>query len=493
MSRKSIILSFAFFLAVFGCGIAGEENPELNVEYDKSPIKPSEETPVVSHADMLEEVTPSVVSVYTARIVSGSGSQQVPPRMRDLFRQFGIPVPDEGEGQVPGGGGRERRQRVGVGSGVIVSADGYIITNHHVVRDRRGNSVDEIRVRLSDDEEYEAELVGSDEKTDVAVLRIEAEDELPALTVADSENLRSGDIVFAIGNPLEVGLTVTKGIVSATGRNSLGILGRGGYENFIQTDAAINLGNSGGALIDASGRLVGINTAIFSGTGGNIGIGFAIPTNMVMDVAGHLIESGEVPRGLLGLYPENLDKDLADAFGIESTRGALVNQVQEDSPAEEAGIRHGDIILEVDGTEIESAEQLRLVISRKAPGSEVEIKIHREGETLELPVELGSVGGSTASTGPGAGEGDLRGVRLRPLDDRLRERAEIPDGVEGVVVTEIVRTSPFAKSLREGMVLIEVNGQPVRTRADVEENLRDGVNRIYTWFRGAMRFIVIRI
>jgi Trypsin-like serine proteases, typically periplasmic, contain C-terminal PDZ domain len=273
---------------------------DLDVRLDKSPIKAREAGPVLSYADVLEQATPSVVAVYTSRMVmERSGGRQVP----ELFRQFGLPVP---RGMEPETAPRERREQLGVGSGVIISPQGYIITNHHVVEGARGREADEIRVLLGDGVEYEAELVGSDRKTDVAVLKVKPDEPLPALTLADSEKLRVGDVVFAIGNPLDVGLTATQGIVSATGRDQGGrILGPGSYENFIQTDAAINLGNSGGALIDARGRLVGINTAIVSRSGGSIGIGFAIPVNMVLNVARNLIETGEVPRGMLGLFPDD--------------------------------------------------------------------------------------------------------------------------------------------------------------------------------------------
>ena len=469
------------------------ENPPLEVAIEDSPVKADGDSAVVSYAETLEQATPSVVSVYTARVVetSGMGGGRLPRGLPELFRQFGMPVPEQ-RSPGDGRGGADRRQRVGVGSGVIISEDGYIITNHHVIRDRRGAVVDEIRVRLGNRQEYEAELIGSDEKTDVAVLRIEAEAPLPALTLADSDNLRVGDVVFAIGNPLEVGLTATQGIVSATGRNSLGILGRGGYEDFIQTDAAINLGNSGGALIDARGRLVGINTAIVSGSGGNIGIGFAIPVDLALNVASNLIERGEVPRGLLGLYPESLNPELADAFGLDTTRGALVNQVQEGSPADQAGLRHGDVIVRIDDVDIESAPQLRLVVSQMMPGSEVDVTIIRNEEERVIPVTLGSVDGSVAESGS-TGTEILEGVRLAELGPTSREAFSIPPEIEGVLVESVAFDSPYAEALTERMVLLEVNGEAVSTPEAVGEALEDGVNRLYTWLGGNKRFIVVRV
>lgn len=322
--------------------VVAEKKPTLQIIEDSRALASIKEVPVVSYADVLERATPSVVAVYTSRLVAPSYYRRAPQGIQELFRYFGQPLPPINPDS------QERLEQVGVGSGVIISADGYIVTNHHVVQVQRGQAADEIRVRLSNNAEYVATLVGSDEKTDVAVLKIKPEQALPVATLADSAKLRVGDIVFAIGHPLDVGLTATQGIVSALGRDSSGILGPGAYENFIQTDASINLGNSGGALIDAVGRLIGINTAIVSGSGGSIGIGFAIPSNMVLNVATNLIELGEVPRGLLGLVPVNLTQDLADAFVRSSTRGALVNQVQPGSPAESAGIQHGDIIIQVD-------------------------------------------------------------------------------------------------------------------------------------------------
>jgi serine protease Do len=376
---------------------------------------------------------------------------------------------------------------------VIISADGYIVTNHHVVQGLRGQAADEIRVQLNDQAEYVATLIGSDSKTDVAVLKIEAEEALPAVTLADSDLLRVGDIVFAIGNPLDVGLTATQGIVSATGRNRKGeILGPGSYENFIQTDASINLGNSGGALVDAWGRLVGINTAIVSRSGGSIGIGFAIPVNMVLNVASNLIKSGEVPRGMLGLFPDDLTRDMADAFGLDTTRGALVNQVQEDSPASRAGIRHGDIIMMVDGIEIGSAAELRLIVSQILPGTEVELNLIRQGETMQLPVTLGSLNQKAAAAVTESSP--LEGVRLRPLDEEVREGLSIPEDIEGVLIIGVENDSPFVEKLEKPMVILEVNGRVVDSADAIEESLVEGEqNRLYVWSGGSKRFVVFKL
>lgn len=476
-----IFLNCIIMTALFGA----VKNAELQITEDVRAITSIGDMPVVSYADVLDEATPSVVAVYSSRIVAPSYRQRAPQSLQDLLRQFGYSLPQVDPEQ------KERLKRVGVGSGVIVSTDGYIVTNHHVVQVQRGQTADEIRVRLSDDSEYVATLVGSDEKTDVAVLKIEPKEPLPAVTIADSDKLRVGDVVFAIGNPLDVGLTATQGIVSALGRHSYGILGPGAYEDFIQTDAAVNLGNSGGALIDAWGRLVGINTAIVSGSGGSIGIGFAIPVNMALNVASNLIERGEVPRGLLGLHPVNLTPDLADAFDLPSTHGALVNQVQPSSPAEKGGIRHGDIIVKVDDVAIESAPQLRLVVSQMRPGREVQVTLIREKKTLTMPVVLGSLTGSFASEDPA--QGILEGVRLEELNRQMRREFSIPDQIDGVVIGEVSIESPYADFMARGTIILEVNGEAVSTPEAVEANLHPGVNRLYIWSAGTKRFIVIRI
>ena len=467
--------------------VATAQNPELKIAEDPREIAAIKDIPVVSYAEVLGKATPSVVAVYTSRMIIEPSYYQRPPlSIQDLFRQFSRPSPQVRPEQ------RERLEQVGVGSGVIISEDGYIITNYHVIQVQHGQTADKIRVRLNDDTEHVATLVGADEKTDVAVLKIEPDEALPVVVIADSSKLRVGDVVFAIGNPLDVGLTATQGIVSALGRDSSGILGPGAYENFIQTDAAINLGNSGGALIDAAGRLIGINTAIVSGSGGSIGIGFAIPSNMVLNVAKNLIETGEVPRGLLGLIPVNLTQDLADAFNLPSTRGALVNQVRPGSPAERSGIRHGDVIVGVDEVEIESAQQLRLVISQTRPGSKVDIELIRQNKTLTLPVVLGSLN-KPDEIGVTPESGVLDGVQLRTLDSVLRNKLSVPNDVAGVVVGEVAVNSPYSNIMVPGMVIVEVNGKKVTNPSDIEELLRPGANRFYIWRDGTNYYAVIYI
>ncbi len=480
------------YLLLCGCLVVGHSlvakaETKLEILEDSRMIAETEDASRVSYADVLNRATPSVVAVYTSRIVRQSYYQQVPFGLQELLRQFGRPLPQK-PSEV-----EEHLERVGVGSGVIISEDGYIITNNHVIQVQRGQTADEIRVRLSNDREYVATLVGTDEKTDVAVLKIETDEALPAVAIADSAKLRVGDVVFAIGNPLDVGLTATQGIVSALGRDSSGILGPGAYENFIQTDAAINLGNSGGALIDAAGRLIGINTAIVSGSGGSIGIGFAIPTNLALNVVKSLIEVGEVPRGLLGLVPDNLTAELAEAFGLESTRGALVNQVQSGSPADKAGILHGDVIVRVNGVEIESAQQLRLIISQTTPGSDVTISLIRQGKQLNLPVKLGSLNGPMLSSDDSSSRDVLKGVLLEPLNAEMRRKWTVPDSINGVAISDVTQGSPYSDIMAAGMVILEVNGRSTTDPADIAEQLKPGANRFYIWRQGTSYYIVIYI
>ena len=483
MKYTAFLLLISLLAAI---SLFADKNPPLNVKVDAQSIATSGDMPLVSYAGVLGQATPSVVAVYTSRIVSARESLTLP----EFYRQFSRPIP---RAMPEEGLNRERKERLGVGSGVIISADGYIVTNYHVVQGMRGREVDEILVRLNDGTEYVATLIGSDSKTDVAILKIEADASLPAVTLADSDLLRVGDIVFAIGNPRDLGLTATQGIVSALERNRGGqILGAGSYENFIQTDAAINLGNSGGALVDAWGRLVGINTAIVSSSGGSIGLGFAIPVNMVLNVASNLIKTGEVPRGMLGLFPDDLNREMADAFGLESTRGALVNQVQEDSPASRGGIRHGDIILKIDEREIDSAAELRLVVSQVLPGTKVAVTLIRQGKTMVLPITLGSLTGKVGAINTDSSA--LKGVILRPLDDDLRDAYSIPKDLDGVLLIDVEDDSPFVDKLEPLTVIIEINGNAVNSIDGIEENLvMNRQNRFYIWADGKKRFVILKL
>jgi len=424
-----------------------------------------------------------VVTVFSTKVVEEQ-MRRHPFADDPFFRRF-FGLPEEGERGQP----RYRRQH-GLGSGVIVSRDGYILTNNHVIE-----GADEVRVSLGDRREFEAEIVGSDPKTDIAVLKID-EDELPRVTLADSDNIRVGDIVFALGNPLNVGQTVTMGIVSATGRTTIGLLGEDSYENFIQTDAAINQGNSGGPLVDAKGRVIGINTAILSArTGGNIGIGFAIPVNMAANVMQSLITYGEVARGFLGVSIQDLTPDLAEEFGIEPGEGALIAEVLPDNPGARAGLQQGDVIVEVNGRPIQSASGLRLMISQTPPGTTVEMVYYRDGERREVAVELGHLDGRTAEADP-ARPGDdelLEGIKVSEINDEIRDDFNLSERVNGLIVIESDSASRYAESFRVGTVITEINQRPVTSLDEAREALRTGRNVFLVHQQGVFRYLTVTL
>ncbi len=391
---------------------------------------------------------PAVVNISSSRLVKPPA--HAPDIFRDPFfrRFFGD--------QEPFPGGRPRRE-VSLGSGVIVNPNGYILTNNHVVQD-----ASEVDVFTQSRSQYKAKVVGGDPRTDVAVLKIEAS-RLPVLAIGDSSKLKVGDLVFAIGDPFGVGETATSGIVSATGRGFGGAIER--YEDFIQTDAAVNPGNSGGALIDLHGTLVGINTAIVSGGGGNEGVGFAIPINLARYVMDQIMEHGKVVRGYLGVVIQDLSPDLAAAFGLSHGGGALVSEVAPDSPAAKAGISRGDIVLEMNGEPIESPDQLSVRVSQMAPGQPAHLKIFRNGKTQDLNVTLAeypqeSAAANTPRQRPSSA---LQGLEVQNLTPAMAQRLNLPPDTQGVVVTQIEPSSPAETAgIQPGDVIEEVNRMPVR-------------------------------
>ena len=357
--------------------------------------------------------------------------------------------------------------RRGQGSGVIAEFDGrrYIITNNHVIR-----HADDIRVEGTDSRFFAAEVVGRDSLSDVAVLKIDADD-LPTLTMGDSDQLREGEWVMAIGHPLGLAYSATVGTVSALGRARFGPE----YGSFIQTDAAINMGNSGGALVNLRGELVGINTAIHSNDGGNIGIGFAIPINLVKHVAEQLIEHGEVRRGLLGVHIRDLEPLLAEAMGLDNTQGVLIDQVRSGQAADKAGVKRDDIVLEVDGQPVYNAVDLRSQIGRTAPGVEVELLVLRDGGRKRIKVELESLTEEALATSAGARDSNETrgplGIRVENLKDEWAERLGYEDE-SGVVIVRVARGSEAAKrGLRRGMLIQEINDEQVETVEDYEDAL----------------------
>src|SRR5205809_1661493 len=414
---------------------------------------------ITTFAPIVEKVASSVVTVFTTQTVSRGLTTF--PFGDDTLRQFF-------GGQSPQRQGKQTLQ--GLGSGVIVSPDGYIITANHVV-----SGAEEIMVGLGTElRKYKAKKVGTDPGTDVALLKIE-EKNLPAITFADSEKACAGDIVLAIGNPFGLRQTVTMGIISAVGRGSMGIVD---YENFIQTDAAINMGNSGGALVDTEGRLLGINTAIFSRSGGNQGVGFAIPANLARDVMQSLREKGRVVRGYIGASVQTLTPELAEAMKLKGQlNGALVAEVEPNSPAAKAGMKTGDVITAVKGKKISDARELRLIIGSMAPGSKAQMEVNREGQTKTFDVELAEMPAGMTEEGPETSPEEnaqpekttvFGGVAVADVTGDVRSALNLPKDIQGAVIAEIDADSPAGKAgLREGDVIQEVNKQPVKNAKDL--------------------------
>jgi serine protease Do len=406
---------------------------------------------------VVKKALPAVVSISSSKVVRDR--RMMPDPFWDFFG-FGFEGPRDRSGEP-----RERREQ-GLGSGVIFRPDGYIVTNEHVVR-----GAEEIKVVLTDKREFDAKLIGGDAKTDLAVLKVEAGG-LPHLPLGDSSQIDVGDIVLAMGNPFGLGSTVTMGIVSASGRGGIGIQD---YEDFIQTDAAINPGNSGGALVDARGELVGINTAILSRTGGNQGIGFAVPTAMAKPVIGQLIDKGKVTRGWLGVVIQPVNAATAKAFKLKEARGALIGDVDPDGPAAKAGIQRGDVIVKLNGNDVEETRDLRNRIAMTPPGSTVKLAVVRDGQTRNVEAKLGELPErEQAARGPGESRRPLDGVDVQDLSPRIAAQLGLPRDLTGVVVTAVSPASPAADAgLRRGDVIAEVNRRAVANVPAFERAVRD--------------------
>jgi serine protease Do len=477
--KLSVLLrSFLALTAIVGSAGSAlaqqPQNPPAAVKVDPAPVteKPGV---ITSFAPIVEKVAPSVVTITTSKNVKGQLRNN--PLLSDpTFRRFfGIPDEDE-DGAVPTppapqrrGGGRDgaRRQApMGLGSGVIVSAEGHILTNNHVVE-----GADDIVVKIGrETREYKARKVGGDPGTDLAVLKIEGKS-LPAITFGDSDKIRVGDIAIAVGNPFGLTQSVSMGVVSATGRGNMGIID---YENFIQTDASINPGNSGGALVDVEGRLIGINTAIFSRTGGNQGIGFAVPSNLAHGIMESILKNGRVVRGFIGTHIQPLNDELSGQFKLKDQSGALVSAVEPKGPAAKAGIQSGDVITEVNGKKIEGPRELVLLVGGMAPGTKVDVKVIRDGQEKVVPVELGELPakkGELAEAEPNPNEPDvLDGVTVADIDDSYRKELDLPEATKGVVITNIAPNSVAAEAgLNRGDVLLEIDKKAVTTAKEAVE------------------------
>lgn len=422
---------------------------------------------VLTVAPMIEKATPAVVNISVQTRLPRTDN----PLYRDpFFRRF-FGLPDE----LP------EREALSAGSGVIVDTEnGYVLTNHHVV-----DNADKITVRLKDGRQFDAELIGSDAGTDIGLVKINA-DRLTAIPLGDSDTLKVGDFVIAIGNPFGLGQTVTSGIVSALGRSGLS---RDKYESFIQTDAPINPGNSGGALINTKGELVGINTAIIAPGGGNVGIGFAVPAKMARAVMDQLIRHGEVRRGRVGITIQDVTPDIAGALGLPVQSGALISQVEKDSPAEEAGLRAGDTIVAIDGRPVNRSNDVRNIVGLRERGSEVRFSIIRDGERMEVTVRVGE---PRISELPGdATVPELAGVRITEIPDDHPQRGD----VTGVYAAEVAPGSPaWRLGLRTGDIILAANRKPVRSVAEFRRAAKasKGVLALNVLRGDAMLFIVIR-
>jgi serine protease Do len=424
-------------------------------------------------AEIAEAVKPAIVNISTTRTIKIQGNTNQffdDPFFRRFFGdQFRAP---------------KERKTASLGSGVIVDSKGYILTANHVIQ-----GAEEINVTLSDKREFKGKIVGNDAMTDIGIIKIDA-DNLPTIKWGDSDKLKVAETVLAIGSPYGLSQTVTTGIVSAVGRANVGIAD---YEDFIQTDAAINPGNSGGALVNVRGELVGINTAIFSTSGGYQGIGFAIPTNMAKTVMDSLIKKGKVIRGWFGVTIQPLTPELAKQFDLKEEKGALVGDVIEGSPAEKAGLQRGDVIIEYDGKKIEEPYQLRNMVANTTPGQEVELKIIRENKTETKKVTISELPAEMQKPSKSEYNNLLRGVTVQELTPEIYNKLNLPKKLKGVIVSDIDEDSPATMVLKEGDVLQEINRQKINSVRDYENvaaKIKPGENILLLVFRNGSSFYV---
>jgi serine protease Do len=450
--------------------------------------------PPESFADLADALLPAVVNVSTTQTLEGHPGIEIPgfppgSPFEEFFKEFF-------ERNQPR---HQQRRATSLGSGFIVDPSGYIVTNNHVIQD-----ADEITVILHDDTRLPAKLVGRDLKTDVAVLKVEPTIKLPAVVFGDSDVLRVGDWVIAIGNPFGFGGTVTAGIISARNRD----INSGPYDDFLQTDASINRGNSGGPMFNLDGQVIGVNTAIFSPSGGSIGIGFAIPSNIAGPIVKQLIETGEVKRGWIGVRIQEVTQEIADTLGLKKPTGALVASVIEAGPAAEAGIRAGDVILDFGGRTVEEMRRLPRIVADTDVGDTVEVRIWRDSKERTLKVKVAALDEGEAQLAQESGEKatpesekveDL-GFSVSTIDDALRERYEIAQDTKGVVVTAVDAGSSAAeKGLRVGDVIVEVSQEEVSKPADVVGKIKAAKSAgrksvlLLVEGQGGMRFIALRL
>ena len=446
--------SFGWLAGAIGVAVLGFSLLSFNGSTVAQPVAPPTVSPG-SFADVIESVSSAVVNIAVSKVETAEPtvfqfSQPGVPGQRSPFNDFF---------EFFGGPNQEQPQRrsEGQGSGFLIDASGYIVTNNHVAGD-----ADKITVTLQDGRKLDAALIGRDPKTDLALIKVDAAD-LPYVAFGDSNRARVGDWVVAIGNPFGLGGTATAGIISARGRD----IQSGPYDDYLQLDAPINFGNSGGPVFNVAGEVIGVNTAIFSPNGGNIGIGFAIPANQAKEIVADLKENGSVERGWLGVQIQDLDEGLADSLGLNSERGALVAEVVGDGPAAKGGVQAGDVITHFNDVEIDSSRTLSRTVAGAAPSKPAKVTVWRDGRSRELNVELGEAAQTeqVAALNPGgAGQqgGTVLGLALRPLTDENRARLGLPNDVQGALVATVVPGSPAAeKGMRPGDIITRVNQQNV--------------------------------
>ncbi len=454
-------------VGALGAGVAlAPSAPHANTPVARSEAQTALPT---SFADITEQVSDAVVNIQVSRRAGRGPVADVPtdPRFDEFFdrfsERFGLPNQREFRDRgVPNRGGRT----AGVGSGFIIDPSGFIVTNDHVAGD-----AEEIRVTLQSGEQFEAELVGRDPKTDLALLKVEGRDDLPYVTFGDSDAARVGDWVIAVGNPFGLSHTVTVGVVSANDR----AIGAGGpYDEFLQIDASINRGNSGGPTFNTDGEVIGVNSAIFSPTGGSVGIGFAIPSNVAQRIVGELRDNGTVERGFLGVSIQAVTPDLADGLGLDKAEGALVADVVPGSPAAAAGLQQGDVILAVEDTDIEELRDLPRVIAEIRPGATADIDVWRDGRRIAVDARIGQSDEPVeVAAASAAGADDMLGLSLSRLDQQARRDFGIGDDIAGVVITDVSPDSvALEKGLRPGDVIVSVGKDDVASPADVNAGIR---------------------
>lgn len=448
--KKSILFCIVLATSLFATKIDFEFAPEDVQRVDAA----SKQNEILSYHSSIADAKKAVVNISTTKTITRQNHPMSEffddPFFKEFFGfNFGMP--------------QERsRKASSLGSGVIISKDGYIVTNNHVVE-----SADEILVTmLDDDQEFEAKLIGSDPKTDIAIIKIEKKN-LEPIKFGDSSKLLEGDVVFAIGNPFGVGGTITQGIISALNKSNLGL---NQYENFIQTDASINPGNSGGALVDSRGALIGINSAILSQSGGNNGVGFAIPSNMVRDIAKKLIEDGKIERGFIGVYIANLTKDQKELY--KSQYGALITNVEKDKPADKAGIKRGDLIIKVDGVDIKSANDLKNEIGAKKPNTKIKIVYERSKKIRTAELKLGSMSDAATQVDMDS-KSPIEGLSVTELSDEIRSKFRVDKDTNGVFVTKVTKDSKAQEyGFRQNDIITQIGEHEIKSIGDFEKILK---------------------